>query len=162
MYKKIMVPLDGSELAECVLPHVEFVVKGCNAPVVTFVRVVEPVRYPMGAVTDGASVYTELDAERDREKAEEYNRKEAEQYLNRIVNEHQYAGVDVKPVLLTGRAAESLADYAEKNEIELIVIATHGRSGISRWVWGSTADKILRSSCVPVLMVRAPGCVPGV
>jgi nucleotide-binding universal stress UspA family protein len=42
------------------------------------------------------------------------------------------------------------------------VIATHGRSGISKWVWGGVADRILRSSCVPVLMVRAPGCVPGI
>ena len=43
-----------------------------------------------------------------------------------------------------------------------LVIATHGRSGVSRWVWGSVADRILRSACVPVLMVRAPGCVPGI
>jgi nucleotide-binding universal stress UspA family protein len=46
--------------------------------------------------------------------------------------------------------------------VDLIIIATHGRSGVSRWVWGSVADRILRSSCVPVLMVRAPGCVPGI
>ena len=49
-----------------------------------------------------------------------------------------------------------------KNEVDLIAISTHGRSGISRWVWGSVADRVLRSACVPVLMVRAPGCVPGV
>ena len=55
-----------------------------------------------------------------------------------------------------------IAEYATKNEIDLIVIATHGRSGVSRWVWGSVADRILRSACVPVMMVRAPGCVPGV
>jgi nucleotide-binding universal stress UspA family protein len=45
------------------------------------------------------------------------------------------------------------------NDFDLIIIATHGRSGVSRWVWGSVAERILRSACVPVLMVRAPGCV---
>ena len=58
--------------------------------------------------------------------------------------------------------AEDVANYASKTGADLIVIATHGRSGPSRWVWGSIADRILRSSCVPVLMVRAPGCVPGI
>ncbi len=64
--------------------------------------------------------------------------------------------------ILHGRAAETLAEYASRNGIDLIVMATHGRSGVSRWVWGGVADRILRSACVPVLMVRAPGCVPGI
>jgi len=69
--------------------------------------------------------------------------------------------VEVKTGVLKGNPAESLADYASKNKVDLIVIATHGRSGVSRWVWGSVADRLLRSACVPVLMVRAPGCFPG-
>ena len=64
--------------------------------------------------------------------------------------------------VLEGNPAHTLAEYAEKNQFDLLVIATHGRSGVSRWVWGSVADRILRSACVPVLMVRAPGCVPGI
>jgi nucleotide-binding universal stress UspA family protein len=63
---------------------------------------------------------------------------------------------------MVGKVAESIADYATKNGVDLIIIATHGRSGVSRWVWGSVADRVLRSACVPVLMVRAPGCVPGI
>ncbi len=59
-----------------------------------------------------------------------------------------------------GGVAEGIADYATKNDADLIIMATHGRSGISRWVLGSVADRVLRSSCVPVLMVRAPGCEP--
>ena len=58
--------------------------------------------------------------------------------------------------------ADTLAQWAEKNEVDLIVIASHGRSGISRWVMGSVADRVLRSACVPVLMIRAPGCVTGI
>ena len=82
--------------------------------------------------------------------------------LARILNSSKYNGVNTQMEVLSGNPADSIADYATKNEIDLIIIATHGRSGISRWVWGSVADRILRSSCVPVLMVRAPGCVPGI
>ena len=62
--------------------------------------------------------------------------------------------------MVEGRVAESLVDYAEKNDIDMIVIASHGRSGVSRWVMGSVAEKMVRSSCVPVLMVKAPVCEP--
>jgi nucleotide-binding universal stress UspA family protein len=58
--------------------------------------------------------------------------------------------------------SSGIADYAEKHGLDLIMIATHGRSGISRWVYGSVADRVLCSACVPVLMVRAPGCTPGI
>jgi nucleotide-binding universal stress UspA family protein len=57
--------------------------------------------------------------------------------------------------------AESLVDYCVDNEIDLIIIATHGHSGVTRWVRGSVADKILRSSRIPVLMIRAPGTENG-
>jgi nucleotide-binding universal stress UspA family protein len=67
-----------------------------------------------------------------------------------------------KVVKRTEGVAEDLADYAKKSGSDLIVVATHGRSGPSKWVWGSVAERILRSSCVPVLMVRAPGCVAGI
>ena len=56
-----------------------------------------------------------------------------------------------------GSVADKLIDYAEANEVDMILMATHGRSGVSRWVRGSIADRILRASRVPVLMVRAPG-----
>ena len=59
--------------------------------------------------------------------------------------------------VIAGNVADSLIDYAEDNDIDLILIATHGRSGVSRWVRGSIADRILRASRIPVLMVRAPG-----
>ena len=64
--------------------------------------------------------------------------------------------------ILEGKVADTLSHWAEKNEVDLIVIASHGRSGVSRWVMGSVADRVLRSACVPVLMIRAPGCAPGI
>jgi nucleotide-binding universal stress UspA family protein len=161
MYKKILVPLDGSELAECVLPHVESVVKGCQVPDVIFLRVVEPAYIPTGA-TDLTTVYTEADAKKTREKTDAINKASAEDYLNGVAARYRYGDARNLSVVLMGKPAETIAGYAEKNGIDLIVVATHGRSGVSRWVWGSTADKVLRSACVPVLMVRAPGCVPGI
>jgi nucleotide-binding universal stress UspA family protein len=162
MYKRIMVPLDGSELAECVLPHVESAVRGCNIPDVLFVRAVEPVLLSVGVTSDFGTVYTEVDAKKDREKIDQHNKDEAKTYLDDMIKRQKYENANLKAVVLFGKAAENLAEYAGKNAVDLIIIATHGRSGISRWLWGSTADRILRSSCVPVLMVRAPGCVPGI
>jgi nucleotide-binding universal stress UspA family protein len=154
MYSTILVPLDGSKLAECVLPHVETLVKGSQAKRVIFARVVEPFHPP----TSDYVINDEM-----RQKVDKEHRVYAENYLKEIVGHIKYqGGVRVDTQVLYGNVAESLAEFANKNQVDIIVIATHGRSGISKWVWGGVADRVLRSSCVPVLMVRAPGCVPGI
>ncbi len=153
MYKKIMVPLDGSVLAECVFPHVAVLAEGGQVKDIVFVRVVEPFHQPTGDFVIDQRQIAKIEAE---------NRLEAETYLKKVVSGQKYAGVNVQSQVLFGRVAEGLADFSQKNGVDLTVIATHGRSGVSRWVWGSVADRILRSACVPVLMVRAPGCVVGV
>jgi nucleotide-binding universal stress UspA family protein len=73
-----------------------------------------------------------------------------------------YGQVSIQKEVLFGKTAPSLAEYANKNKVDLVVIATHGRSGVSRWVMGSVADRLLRSLHTPVLMVRAPGCTPSI
>jgi nucleotide-binding universal stress UspA family protein len=151
MYRKIMVPLDGSQLAECVLSHVEAFAKGSQMQEVVFVRVFEPFRPAGGDFAVSEENIARLDSE---------HKAAAEKYLKELMSRLNLGGVKSRWEVLTGRVAESLADYATKNNIDLIVIATHGRSGVSRWVWGSVADRILHSAGVPVLMVRAPGCVP--
>ncbi len=151
MYKKIMVPLDGSKLAECVLPHVAAIAQGCGVTAVVFVRAVEPMK------TAGAEGMDAIDVG----KWEAKGRVAAETYIKNAAAAANYAGVSVEGKVIPGKAAEALADYATKNGVDLIVMATHGRSGISRWTWGSVADKLLRSACAPVLLIRAPGCVPG-
>ena len=158
MYKKILVPLDGSELAECVLPHVEAITKVGSVRDVIFVRAVEPFQIPPSLNIGYGYVFSGKEIER----IDSENKAAADSYLKDLVNRTKYDGVNVKYEVIIGRATESIADYATKNDIDLIVIATHGRSGVSRWVWGSVADRVLRSACVPVLMVRAPGCVPGI
>ena len=154
MYQKIMVPLDGSALAECVLPHVESIAKGCEAKNIVFIRVVEPIYLPTG------SEFAFSDKELQRMRSEQIAA--AQDYLKKWVDRLKYNSTNFQFEVIEGRVAESLIEYAEKNNVDLIIIATHGRSGVSRWVWGSVADRILRSACVPVLMVRAPGCVPGI
>jgi len=155
MYKKIMVPLDGSELAECVFPHVGTIAKGGKPAKVIVVQVVEPLSIPYGReVAQLTSV--------EQVKAFETHRKaEAEKYLKKVVARLKKTGVNARAEIIYGKASEALSDYAVKNKIDLVIIATHGRSGVSRWLLGSVADRIVHSSHVPVLMVRAPGCAPG-
>jgi nucleotide-binding universal stress UspA family protein len=155
MYNKIVVPLDGSALAECVLSHVEALAKGCLVKDITFVRAVEPFLYPTyaGEVTITPKEINQINTE---------NKLAAENYLKQLAGRFNFENVHIGWEVLWGKAADAVADYGTKKQADLMVIATHGRSGVSRWVWGSVADRILRSACVPVLMVRAPGCFPGV
>lgn len=155
MYQKIVVPLDGSGLAECVLAHVEALAKGCLVKNLVFIRVAEPFESP--------SVVAEYPLKpEDVARVNAERQESAKSYLQTISKRISFANTNISWEVLSGRAAESIVDYVTKNTIDLIVIATHGRSGVSRWVWGSVADRILRSACVPVLMVRAPGCFPGI
>jgi nucleotide-binding universal stress UspA family protein len=155
MYKKIMVPLDGSKLAECVLPHLEVVARGCGTPQVVLVEAVEPLAIPYGREV------SKIESMAQAQAFETHNRSDAGVYLQSIVKQLYQAGINAKAEVLLGKAAETLTDYVQNNEVDLVIIATHGRSGVSRWIWGSVADRLLRSLCVPVLMIRAPGCVPG-
>jgi nucleotide-binding universal stress UspA family protein len=154
MYKKVLVPLDGSELAECVLPHVEIIARSGSVKNVIFLRVVKPF-YPIGDyMGETIAAIDVVGINKDAIKA-------AENYLKQVAEKVKYSGVKVEWEVEKGNEAESIVEYVKKNEVDLIVIATHGRSGVSRWVMGSVADRVLRTACVPVLMVRAPGCIPG-
>ena len=153
MYKRIMVPLDGSELAECVLPHAETIAKQFKATV-ELVRVIETIEIP----TRGGIA---LSAE-ELEQIQLHDKLDAESYLEKIADQLNQAGIKAKSKLLTGKVAESLSEYIHKSNFDLIIMATHGRSGISRWIWGSVAERILHSCPIPVLLIRPNGCVTGV
>ena len=155
MYKKIMVPLDGSKLAECVLSHLETVTRGCEAPPeVIVVQAVEPLSIPVGRELSQLTSLEQVKAFETHQKAE------AEKYLKGVAASLGKAGINARADIVYGKASDVLSDFATKNKVDLVIIATHGRSGISRWVWGSVADRLLRSINAPVLMVRAPGYVP--
>ncbi len=155
MYKNVLVPLDGSELAECVLPHVKTIAGGCSTEMVVFLRVVEPFVMPSGFYRADFSSAGVARINNENEQA-------ANRYIEQLLERTDYGHVKIDGKVITGRAADTITEYAKNNPIDLITIATHGRSGISRWVWGSVADRVMRSSCVPILMIRAPGCEPGI
>ncbi|MFH1646829.1 MAG: universal stress protein [Chloroflexota bacterium] len=162
MYKKVIVPLDGSELAECVLPHVEAIAGGCGVAEVVLVRVIEPVHLPVGTMTDGADVFTEADAERVRKRQDKVDKTEALDYLTGVAKRLELGRARKQTQVIMGHAADMLVDFTKGSGADLVVIASHGRSGISRWVFGSVAERLVRGACVPVLMVRAPGCEIGI
>jgi nucleotide-binding universal stress UspA family protein len=170
MYRKILVPLDGSELAECAVPHIEVLTK-CDTAEVILVSVTElveghtvlegsgqPVRLPVGGWVQPSQPL----GERLVPEAFGKKEKEAQRYLDSIAKKLAAKGINASTEVLLGKPAEAIVDYAKHHGCDLIVMASHGRSGPSRWAYGSVADKILRSSSVPVLIVRAPGCVPSI
>ena len=141
-----MVPLDGSELAEGVLPHVEALARGCNVGKVTLVRVAVPLHLYGG-------IESRISPE-ERQRLEADDMDITKNYLEQVVKRLTDVGIAAQSEVLYGKVIDKLADYADKEKIDLIVIATHGRSGASLSIWGSIANQILRSSGVPVLMVR--------
>ncbi len=154
MYQHIMVPLDGSELAECVLPHARTIALGCAVVKVTLIRVVEPFHIRGG-------LETRITPE-EMQQLEKQSMDRARDYLEHVVKSLKETGVAAQSDVLHGNVVDKLIDYANMNEVDLIIVSTHGRSGVSRWVWGSVTDRILRAACVPVTMIRAPGCIPGI
>jgi len=150
MYRKILVPMDGSKLAECVVEHVKSIATGCQVPTVVLLRVVEPIG-PPGYLPRGVAEDTYRDA---RETAEI----QAKDYLNGMAERLKAEGIAVETDIAVGLPADEILDYAAQNRVDLIVMSTHGRSGISRWWSGSVAEKVVSQSLIPVLIVTPPGC----
>jgi nucleotide-binding universal stress UspA family protein len=153
MFRNILVPLDGSKLAECALPYAEEIAKCCNAERVVLVSVTERVEGYRPLDDPSQPLGQRLMPEAVGKKA-----KPAEKYLDRIASALKANGVKVQTEVLLGDPAKEITLFAKHREVDLIVMSSHGRSGPSRLAFGSVADKVFRSTNVPVLMVRAPGC----
>jgi|WetSurMetagenome_2_1015567.scaffolds.fasta_scaffold555863_1 nucleotide-binding universal stress UspA family protein len=153
-YKHVIVPLDGSPLAECVLPHLKDFGAGSEIGEVELVRVAYPVELHFKAALPFDT--------KDEERLNKAGVKEAGEYLERVKSKVESWGFKVTTKVLIGPVADTLSDYLNKREPDLLLLATHGRSGPSRWIWGSVADKLLRSSSMPVFLVRPPGCNLGI
>jgi nucleotide-binding universal stress UspA family protein len=157
MYKKILVPLDGSKLAEAALPHAEELARGCGTEGIILVSVTERVQGYRAFEDPSLPLGQRLVPESSGKKE-----KPAQKYLDRIAKGLQAKGIKVDTEVLIGDPASEIISYASDPGCDIIVMSSHGRSGPSRWAYGSVADKVFRATCVPVLMVRVPGCVPGV
>jgi len=163
MYKKVVVPMDGSKLAECVLTHVEDIAKGCGTEEVTLVTVAERIVGYSGLkyVTQPIEPLPQHEPVFEVPVSVGKKQRQILSYLDRIAKGLREKKVNVRTEVLIGHPAEEIVLFAENNEADLIIIASHGRSGISRWALGSIAERVFRGSKVPVLMVGAPGRVTG-
>jgi nucleotide-binding universal stress UspA family protein len=142
MYERVLVPLDGSALAEQALPHAVAIVKRFQAELI-LLRVLVPLPRPPAAIPAVL------------QKAEEATMKFAREYLERLEADVQERDVKVQKATTVGRPHLQIIQYAETNQVDLIVMSTRGQSGLSRWLMGSVADRVVRGAGVPVLLVRA-------
>jgi nucleotide-binding universal stress UspA family protein len=164
MFKKVLVPLDGSELAEAVLPYVEELGQRCAAEII-LLRVVPVPRDTATATVYQASMSIPGSTEDEviaphpihREQEIESLRVETERSLSRVKERLSEAGLRARVEVLFGRPANRIVDYATREQVDLIAMSTHGRSGFSRWMFGSVADKVLRAAAIPILVIRPPG-----
>lgn len=150
MYNKILVPLDGSDLSECSLPHVKEIAVGCKAAKVILMKVNEPY-YLSGTVM---AELGEAEVKSLLQKSKEYYVK----YLADKAMALEKAGVKVDTAIVEGNAANTILEYAAKEKVDLIIMSTHGSSGIVRFMVGSVADKVIRHSLAPVLLVAPTSC----
>jgi nucleotide-binding universal stress UspA family protein len=141
MYEKILVPLDGSELAEVALPYAEELAGRLGSEVV-LVHVCESAQEQYHHMHQ---LYIEKMVAATKRGTKKYLEKSGAQ------------AITVRSAILDGHPAEQIVDFADEQGIDLIVIATHGWSGIRRWVLGSVADKVVRATQRPVALIRAKG-----
>ena len=144
MYQKILVPLDGSAVAECALIHARTVAIGLQVPEVVLMGSVEPLHRLREVLQPKALAKTEV---------------EADLYLKKVAEDMKKEGITATTVLkISDDPATEILNYVQNNDVGLIIMSTHGRSGVTRWVLGSVADRVIRRSAVPVLAVSPPGC----
>lgn len=147
MYKKILVTLDGSKLAESVIPHAQAVAQQFEAEIVLLEVVPSPVTMAVGHFEHASAEVLESLREAALSIAREY--------MDAQVAAMKEAGFNVRGEVVEGEPVECILHYAGEWGVDLIAMATHGRSGLGRWVYGSVADRVLRSADHPVLLIRA-------
>lgn len=146
LYKVVLVPLDGSPLAEKALPHAAAIASKFGARLTLFAVVESYQVYSQpGVVGPIVSVQFNISEEVARTR----------EYLQGLADNLRSEGLDVVVDVHQGDPAAEICDYAKSIAADLIVMSTHGRSGIRRWVYGSVADRVLRGADLPVLLVRS-------
>jgi nucleotide-binding universal stress UspA family protein len=154
MYQRILLPLDGSELAERILPHTIELARRFGATVVLLHAMtsrVEVLSRTASADPVGASPVTAEVAE-DVVAAEEDS---TTRYFAHITERLQAEGLQVEQVIMEGDAVRTLAHVVKEQRIDLVTMATHGRSTLGRLFLGSVAESLLQEVEVPVLLLRA-------
>ncbi len=145
MYKKILVPLDGSKVAEGVLPH---------AKALAFSEGAELVLLNVASNPTLDFVFSDPGL---AEQAVEEQETRSKKYMTDVEQQLKSEGFRVASLLRVGNVAEVILGVAEEMQVDVIAMSTHGRTGPARWLLGSVADRIVRNSKVPVLLIRAKG-----
>ncbi len=143
MSQSILVPLDGSPLAERALNEALALAKLPESKV-TLLHVIPPIE---DVITDGEEIT--IDQQWENRKIHALN------YLGGICARPDWKSVKTQVAVELGNPAEIILDYARQHKIDRIVMTTHGRTGINRWVYGSVADKVLRAADRTVVLVRS-------
>ncbi len=148
MYKKILVPLDGSKLAENALGHLRAIARGRSIDTVLLIRVVKPI------IVD---VKDYIGAESAR-KTEDKLEADAREYLNKMAADLRKEGIPVETeIAVHGEPATKILETAKEKNVDLIIMSTHGKSALLHWVFGSVAHKVLVNSSIPLLLVMPEG-----
>ena len=145
MYKKILVPLDGSPRAERILAHVEDIARFHQSRIV-LLRVIRPV-----VVSDG---YKQVLLE-ETEKEQRRRFEEEQRYLNGIRGEFREKGIEAAARLETGPVVRTIIEVAQREDVDLIALASHGRNGLAQVFFGSTAAGVLNQADRPLLLIRS-------
>jgi len=140
MFQRILIPLDGSPRAELILSQVDHLWKRESSELFLVHSVCSTT-----PVNGGYDTAPSLERRRD----------EAESYLQGIARRYTDLSAKVHTRVLEGSPAGAILDAAQREGATMIAMTTHGRTGILRWLMGSVADKVLRASEVPVLLLRA-------
>ncbi|WP_418285366.1 universal stress protein [Halorubrum sp. DTA46] len=141
MYSEILVPTDGSPASNAAIEHAIDLAKQYDG------------RLHALYVVDGAA-YSTLEA--GAEIVVEALESEGKEATNRVADAANAAGVDCTTSVTTGTAYRSITDYVEEHGIDIVVMGTHGRKGLDRYLLGSVTERVVRTSEVPVLTVRQP------
>jgi nucleotide-binding universal stress UspA family protein len=142
-FKRILLPLDGSEAGEAALPFAKELCRKMDARLYVLHSLL-----PAHIITGGLEYAVRL-----QQQLIATLRQQAVEYLNRVAEDLDRENLDIKYDLVSGNASASILDYAKNNNVDLVAISSHGR-GMKRFVIGSTADRVIHSSGVPVLCVR--------
>lgn len=145
MYTKILVPLDGSKRAEKILPHVVEMAR-CTGAAVELLEIVPPVYYVM----DPQVSYMDINLEETK-----YRVEEAQKYLDERGQELTARGLTVTTAVEQGPIVETIIEVARQRAVDLIAMASHGRSGLGRVFYGSVAAGVLQQVDRPLLLVRS-------
>jgi len=154
MFKRLLVPLDGSRFASRALPYAAEVAQRFSAEVI-LTQVVKPATAIIDAATPiGVSAAASEIAVQVALEADKRNAARARRYLSGKVRALRSRHIQSSYRVLRGDVARSIIEFSEKANIDLVVMTTHGKSGLKRAVMGSIADVVIRESGKPVLVIR--------